>query len=109
MKEFNTYIFEKLKINKDSKLKYQEELKNIIDEYLSEVTVDEYNIYFNISRIEVYIEIEFKLDQDNSQLHSWGYDIFNLLFNKEKFKPYNQGTDWWISSQRKIVFNFDYK
>ena len=26
-----------------------------------------------------------------------------------KFKKYNQGTDWWVSSQSQIVFTFEYK
>ena len=112
MKKINTYIIEKLRIDKNIKIKDSikpEEIKKIIDDYLKEVTVDKYEVYFGDQEDELYIEIIFGPDQDNTQIHSWGLDIFNGLYDEEKFKPYNRGSDWWVSSSKKVVFSFKYK
>ena len=112
MKKINTYIIEKLRIDKNIKIKdstRSDEVKKIIDDYLKEVTVDKYEVYFDDHEDELYIEIIFDSDQDNSNIHNWGYDIFIKLYDEKKFKPYMHGTDWWISSLRKIVLNYKYK
>jgi len=112
MNNLSTYIIEKLHLDKNIKIKdstRSDEVKKIIDDYLKEVTVDKYKVYFSDHEDELYIEIIFDQDQDNTQIHTWGLNIFNELYDEEKFKPYNRGTDWWISSAKKIVFSFKYK
>ena len=112
MNNLSTYIIEKLHLDKNIKIKdstKQEEVKKLIDEYLKPVTSDKYEVYFGDQEDELYIEIIFDSDQDNTNIHNWGYDIFTDLYDIEKFKPYNRGSDWWISSAKKIIFSFKYK
>lgn len=112
MDNLSKYIIEKLQINKDTKVKYTEgqKIKRIIDKYLNnKVSSDEYKVYSSNQENELYIKVEFEKDQDNSNIHNWGLDIFNSIYDEKKYKKYNQGSDWWVSTPKRFIMRFEYK
>ena len=109
MKHINNYIVEKLQINKDSNISEQEKIENHIDEILHKATSDKYDVSITNNESHLYIIVKFEKDQDNDDIHNWGLTIFNDIIDETKYKELNRGSDWWVSSPRKIVFNLAYK
>lgn len=111
MRKINNYIIEKLKLNKDTKEdnNIYDDIRNKIDEYLKMFN-NNYAVSFEHSNEEeIYIVIYFSQRLNNNVIHNIGLGIFKMIYDEDKFKKYNQGTDWWISSQSQIVFKFEYK
>ena len=111
MKKINLYVIEKLKLNKDTKEdnNIYDDIRNKIDEYLKMFN-NNYAVSFEHSNEEeINIVIYFSQRLNNTVIHNIGYGIFKMIYDENKFKKYNQGTDWWVSSQSQIVFTFEYK
>ena len=116
MRKINTYITEKLHLNKNIKetniINYNE-VKEVIDEYLKEVMgkPEKYEVSIEDKNEIVYINIDFGKDLDNDVIHTRGLDLFNIFYNKDKDKYYklNHGSDWWVSSARNIILKFRLK
>ena len=114
MRQIDTYITEKLHLTKDIKRslypKTLEEAEQTINDILDSLTKDKYEVSFKHSDDEqLYIQINFEKNQNNTTLHDGGYKAFVALYDEEKYKKYNQGTDWWVSSPTRIVLKFVYK
>jgi len=111
MKDLNNYIVEKLKLNKDTKEdnNIYDDIRNKIDEYLKMFN-KHYEVSFEHSDEEgINIVIYFSQRLDNTMIHNIGSGIFKMIYDEDKFKKYNRGTDWWVSSPSQIVFKFEYK
>ena len=119
MKNINSYIIEKLHIDKDINISSNdnyEEMENIINDILSSsIGDDKYEVSFKHSdEEEVYIVITFEKTYSNASIHDWGYKIFNKLYDAEKFIPYGSGSNWWVSVDKKtnkttIIIKLAYK
>ena len=108
------YIAEKLQLRKGIQRstypKNWQEAETLINDMLSSFTKDKYEVSFKHSDDEqMYITIDFEKDPGYTEIHTWGYEIFKALYDEEKFKKYNRGTDWWTSSPTRIVYKFEYK
>ena len=108
MKRLDNYIQEKLYIGKGYKVD-KVEIENHIDEILHKATSAKYDVSFGNYEGELYVNIKFEEDQDNDDIHNWGLVIFKDILDETKYKKYNQGSDWWCSSSKKIVLRFAYK
>ena len=113
MRQIDTYITEKLHLTKDIKRslypKTMQEAEQIVNDIVDSFTKDKYEVSFNERDDELYIKITFEKNQHNTILHDCGYKAFIALYDEEKYKKYNRGTDWWVSSPTRIVLKFEYK
>ena len=110
MIKINNYIVEKLKLNKDTKEdNIYDDIRNKIDKYLKMFN-NQYAVSFEHSNEEeINIVIYFSKRLDNTTIHNIGSGIFKMIYDEDKFKEYNRGTDWWVSSPTQILFRFQYK
>jgi len=114
MNNLSQYIIEKLHLSKDviksRDMSNKDNIKNVINKFLSDNNVDKYEIIiYDIKSDKLDITIYFDEDLDNTKIHEIGYTLFFELFDEEKYKPYNRGSDWWVSSSKKICYSFELK
>jgi len=112
MKTIDNYIIEKLYLNKDINIsiypKTFREADKTINDILDSFVKDKYEVSFKHSDDEqLYIEIIFEENQNIITLRNCGSKIFLALYDEEKYKKYNCGTDWWVSSPTKIILKFE--